>query len=117
MKFRYLFTACCIAILSGVAGAQPAGMPPFGDDAPIFGSQIMSQEERIEHRNRMRSAKTLEEREQIRQEHHQQMLTRAKERGVVLPDEPPMRRGQGMGGPGMRPGGGMGPAGGLGPMR
>jgi hypothetical protein len=64
----------------------------------------------------MRNAKTLEEREQIRKEHHEQMKARAQEKGVTLPDEPPAR-GRGMGpgkgmGPGMGPGGG---AGGMGP--
>jgi hypothetical protein len=82
----------------------------------IYGSQLMTQEERMEYRNRMRNAKTLEEREQIRKEHHEQMRVRAKEKGVTLPDEPPAR-GRGMGpgkgmGPGMGPGGG---AGGMGP--
>ena len=82
----------------------------------IYGSQLMTQEERMEYRNRMRNAKTLEEREQIRKEHHEQMKVRAKEKGVTLPDEPPAR-GRGMGpskgmGPGMGPGGG---AGGMGP--
>jgi hypothetical protein len=82
----------------------------------IYGSQLMTQEERMEYRNRMRNAKTLEEREQIRKEHHEQMKVRAQEKGVTLPDEPPAR-GRGMGpgkgmGPGMGPGGG---AGGMGP--
>jgi hypothetical protein len=82
----------------------------------IYGSQLMTQEERMEYRNRMRNAKTLEEREQIRKEHHEQMKARAQEKGVTLPDEPPAR-GRGMGpgkgmGPGMGPGGG---AGGMGP--
>ena len=57
----------------------------------------------------MRAARTVEEREQIRQEHHAAMQVRAREQGVSLPDMP-MPRGQGMGGgAGMGPGGGMGP--------
>jgi hypothetical protein len=91
----------------------PAQTP---DQEPIYGSQLMTQQERLEYRNRMRNAKTLEEREQIRKEHHEQMKVRAREKGVTLPDEPPAR-GRGMGpgkgmGPGMGPGGG---AGGMGP--
>lgn len=77
-------------------------------DRQIYGSQIMTPQERNEYRARMRAAKTVEEREQIRKEHHEKMKARAKEKGVTLPDEPP-QRGMGMG-PGM--GGGMGPGGG-----
>ena len=77
----------------------------------VFGSQLMTRQERNEYRNRMRSAKTAEEREQIRAEHHERMMVRAKERGVTLPDDPPAR-GSGMMGPGGGMGGGMGPGGG-----
>ncbi|MBS1247167.1 MAG: hypothetical protein H6R47_1366 [Proteobacteria bacterium] len=83
-------------------------------DQQIYGSQLMTQQERDAHRAKMRSAKTYEEQQRIRNEHHQQMQVRAKERGVTLPDAPPAGRGPGMG-PG--PGGGMGPGsgGGMGP--
>ncbi len=54
----------------------------------IYGSQLMTPQERREHSARLRAAKTEQEREQIRQEHHKQMQERAKERGVTLPDEP-----------------------------
>ena len=77
-------------------------------DTPIYGSQLMTQQERSEYRAQMRNAKTAQEREQIRKEHHERMKVRAKEKGLTLPDEPPAR-GRGMG-PG--PGGGMGPGGG-----
>jgi hypothetical protein len=75
-------------------------------DEPIYGSQLMTNQERIEHRNKLRAAKTVEEREQVRLEHHEQMKLRARERGAVLPDEPPAQGG-GMG-RSMGPGGGMG---------
>lgn len=80
----------------------------------IYGSQLMTRQERAEYRSKMRAAKTAEEREQIRKEHHERMKERAKERGVTLPDEPPARGGgMGPGGGGMGPGGGgMGPGGG-----
>lgn len=78
-------------------------------DGPVYGSQLMTNQERVEYRNRMRAAKTAEEREQIRLEHHKQMQERAKERGVTLPDVPPPRgAGRGMG-PGAGMGGGAGP--------
>jgi hypothetical protein len=69
----------------------------------IYGSQMMTDEERAEYRAKMRAAKTAEEREQIRKEHHERMKARAEERGLKLPDEPPMKGG-GMG-PGPGPGG------------
>ena len=78
-------------------------------DAPIYGSQLMTNQERIEHRNKLRNAKTAEEREQVRLQHHEQMQLRAKEQGVTLPDAPPaagggqgrlMGQGAGMGGMG-----------------
>lgn len=85
------------------------------EDEPVYGHQLMSREERMAYRQRMRAATSAEERERIRAEHHEQMKKRAKERGVTLPDEPPMRPG-GMGpGPGM--GGGMGPMNGMGGRR
>ena len=81
------------------------------DQDQIYGSQLMTQEERSAYRTQMRNAKTAQEREQIRKQHHEQMKVRAKEKGVTLPDEPPARgKGQGMG-PG---GGGMGPGNGSG---
>lgn len=75
----------------------------------IYGAQLMTRQERNEYRARMRAAKTVQEREQIRKEHHERMKERAKERGVTLPDEPPVRGG------GMGPGGGMEPGNGMGP--
>jgi len=77
----------------------------------IYGSQLMTTQERNEYRARMRAAKTREERERIRAENHERMKERAKEHGVVLPDAPPRR------GPGMSPGPGMGSGGGMGQGR
>ncbi|MFZ5875629.1 MAG: hypothetical protein ACOYXU_04375 [Nitrospirota bacterium] len=72
----------------------------------IYGSQLMTEQERAEYRAKMRAAKTAEEQEKIRKEHHEQMTARAAERGMTLPDEPPMKGG-GMGmGPAPGHGGG-----------
>ncbi|MBU1237718.1 MAG: hypothetical protein KJ634_03775 [Gammaproteobacteria bacterium] len=107
MNGRKLMTAVALAVLSiGSAVAQ--------DTAPVYGSQLMTQQERMEYRNQMRTLKTQEERNAFRLEHHKRMQERAKERGVTLPDAPPAAGngmgpggGRGMGdGPGM--GGGMG---------
>lgn len=78
------------------------------DQEQIYGSQLMTQQERDEYRAKRRVAQTTEEREQIRKEHHESMKERARARGVILPDEPPVRGG------GMGPGGGMGSGGGRG---
>lgn len=106
MKIRPIALALLTAALCGGALAQGGGMPPVSDSDPIYGSQMMTQEERLAHHQKMRAAKTLEEREQVRAEHHEQMVKRAKERGIVLPAEPPARGGRMMG-----PGGGNGPGG------
>lgn len=74
----------------------------------VYGSQLMTPEERRAYHDKMRAAKTPQAREQLRREHHAEMQARAKERGVTLPDEPPARSGRGMG-MGMRPGSGSGP--------
>lgn len=67
-------------------------------EEPIYGSELMTEQERIEHRNMMRSFKTEQEREEYRRQHHEKMQQRAKERGVTLPEEPMSRgKGQGMG--------------------
>lgn len=104
-----------LAIPGGVGAADEATPQPPQKmqkqaQEQIYGSQLMTRQERLEHRAKMRAAKTAEEREQIRTEHHEKMQARAKERGVSLPDMPAMPAG-GM----MR--GGMGPGGGPGPKR
>jgi len=60
----------------------------------VYGSQLMTQPERVEYRARMRAAKTAEAREQVRLEHHALMQERAQERGMTLPDKPPARGGR-----------------------
>jgi len=74
--------------------------------AQIYGSQLMTQQERDEHRAKMRAAKTAREREQIRNEHHERMKERARAHGISLPDMPPAKAGSmGPGGGGMGQGG------------
>ncbi len=99
-----------VIALSGTIGAASAQQP---QKEPIYGSRLMSPQERLEHRERMRNAATAEEREQVRLEHHQAMQARAKARGITLPDKP--RAGAGPMGPGTGSGGGMGPGSGMGP--
>lgn len=51
----------------------------------VYGYQLMTEQERTDYQMRMRNAKTNEEREQIRKEHHEKMMARAKEQGVAIP--------------------------------
>lgn len=59
------------------------------DQQQVYGSQLMTQQERSEFQKRMRDAKSDGERQQIRNEHHKKMQVRAKKQGVTLPDKPP----------------------------
>lgn len=80
---------------------------------PVYGSQLLTRQERAQYQTKMRSLKTEQEREAFRLEHHKEMQERAKAQGVTLPETPPNPR-PGMG-PGMGPGMMGGPGGGMGP--
>jgi hypothetical protein len=86
-----------------------AAGPVLADDQEmISGSQLMTDQEKTEFREKLRSAKTDEERDQLLKKHHEQMMERAKEKGLTLPEES-LQKGAGMGhGSGMSSGGGMG---------
>ena len=66
------------------------------DQGQIYGVQLMTPQERTDFRARMSAAKSLEEREKIRNENHQAMQERAESHGITLPDQPPAGK-QGMG--------------------
>ncbi|MCK9238449.1 MAG: EF-hand domain-containing protein [Thiopseudomonas sp.] len=113
-KLKTLAMSALVSTLAFFAGyALAAEQEPATEQAQtqqqeqIYGSQLMTPQERAEQRTKMRAAKTAEEQEQIRREHHERMVIRAKERGVTLPDEPLTRGGgMGAGGRGMGMGGG-----------
>jgi len=100
-----LALACALPLEAADTTQSPparAGKAPAA--APIYGSQLMTAQERDEYRARMRNAKTQAERDRIRAEHHAAMQERAKDKGVTLPDQPRgPSRGQGAG-PGKGPG-------------
>ena len=103
------------------AATPPAQQKQTARDR-IYGSQLMTPQERDDYRAKMRAAKTQQERDQIRAEHHKEMQARAKETGITLPDEPIPRGGRRMGrgigaGQGMGPCAGQGPCGGAGPTQ
>jgi hypothetical protein len=55
---------------------------------PIFGSQLMTREEREKYRAEMRSLKTREECKAYRMGHKKIMQERAKKMGKTIPDVP-----------------------------
>jgi len=112
-----LAAAAWSLLAAPVMAAEQSDKPVATKAAPIYGSQLMTQQERDEYRAKMRSAKTTKERQALRDEHHKAMQERAKERGVTLPAQPPARGGPGAGAAGKGPGSGAvkGPAAGPGP--
>jgi len=63
--------------------AQQAGGGAF------FGPQLLTEEEQMAYRARIRNAKSSQESEAIRAEHYALMKLRAKEKGVALPEQRP----------------------------
>lgn len=118
MKTRFFIIPVLMVVLSlssgfAIAAEQEQSQVMEQEQEQMFGSQLMTPEERIEHRDKMRSLKTQEEREAFRLEHHEKMLERAKERGVTLPETPSARGKRISPKGGMEPrGSGMGPGGG-----
>ncbi len=111
MLKRVLITAalgCAIGLSAGIgmAADQSQDRQQVQEQEQMYGWQLMTPQERSEHRAKMRSLTSREEREAYRQEHHKKMQERAKARGVTLPDMPGPR------GRGMGPRGGMGAGGG-----
>lgn len=66
----------------GAAPAQAEAAKPAQECVQAW--ELMTEAEFAEHRGRMQAAKTREERDRIRAEHHAQMTKRAAERGVTL---------------------------------
>lgn len=63
--------------------------PPASGQDVIYGSQLMTPQERAAYREKIRNAKSAEERARIRAEHHKEMQERAKKMGKTLPPAPP----------------------------
>lgn len=109
MNRSIVFAAVLGMLAGGTALAQPAtkATSAQAEASPIYGCELMTPQERMDYRARMHGAKTAQEREAIRVEHHKQMQQRAKQRGVTLPAMPAAGRCPGMTEPGA--GKGMGP--------
>jgi len=94
MKKKQFFISTLVCLL-----LMPVGLVVADEDEgrQAYGWQLMTQQEREQHRMKMQSMETREEREAYRKEQHEMMEQRAKERGITLPDDP-RERGRGMGG-------------------
>ena len=100
MRHSILSVAGALMLASGMAVPLSASAQPMGYGAPVYGSELMTDQEREEYRERLSNAETAEERERIRSDHHERMQERADERGIILPDPPPRDGAEGMPGAG-----------------
>ncbi|MFV8818450.1 hypothetical protein [Haliea sp. E17] len=95
MKYRNLMAAVMIAgcVVPPFALAQGQGgmgsQQMVHQQGHIYGSELMTEQERNAYRDQMRAAKTEQERDQIRAAHHEAMRQRAEAMGKQLPDDPP----------------------------
>lgn len=87
--FAATIVAGAILPMSSGAIAQTSAPTQAQSQQRVYGSQLMTVQERNDYRQQMRALKTQQEREQFRSEHHSKMQERAKERGLTLPDAPP----------------------------
>jgi len=82
-------------------GAMGGGMGPAmmrgGFAGPMAGQQLMTQEERTALQEKMRNAKTAEERQKLAEATRAEMQKRATEKGITLPEPHGPRSGFGPG--------------------
>ena len=113
---RNVLSFTLVAALAAVSVYAPAEASAAQKGESIYGYNMMTDQERNEYRQKMRDAKTADERQTLRDEHHKTMEARMRERGI----DPSQMRGRGNGpyGPGPGAGGalkGKGPGMGPGP--
>lgn len=106
-KLSYLMAAMALTVGVGTGLVIAADPPVAPTQERAYGSQLMTPQERAEHRAKIRAAKTIEEKARIRAEEHALMQQRAEQQGKTLPENPPVP-GAGAGMRGGGTGGGMG---------
>ena len=89
---RSCLTNALIALVVSLGAVEPASAQQ------AFGSQLMTPQERADHRAKMRSLPPAE-REAYRAQHHVKMRKRAEAMGLTLPDTVPPTVGRSRGGP------------------
>jgi hypothetical protein len=89
------------AMGSGMGAGMMGGMGPAmmhgGFAGPMGAQQLMTPEERSAFQEKMRNAKTPEERQKLAEANHAEMQKRAKEKGITLPEPHGPRAGFGPG--------------------
>lgn len=70
------------------AGGMGMTFQAVAEDEAVYNRELMTEQERTEHRLELRALKTEQEREAYRKEHHERMQQRAREQGKVLPAAP-----------------------------
>jgi len=87
-----LGTTTCAVLAAALWMAAPAhaqNPPPAPEPRElIYCADQMTHEEREAYRAKMRAARTMEEKEALRQAHRQEMQSRAQQRGVDVQCEP-----------------------------
>ena len=83
-----IFSATVLAC----AGAHAQDHMRTQTQTPIYGSQLMTDTERVAYQTKMRTLKTTAEKDAFRTEHHELMKVRAAEKGLTLPDSPMMNK-------------------------
>ena len=70
----------------GMKGGMGPGAMKGGPAGPAAAQELMTPEERTALQEKMRTAKTPEERQQIATANHAEMQKRAQEKGITLPE-------------------------------
>ena len=92
-----LVASCALGIVP--ARAESPAKAPAAQPESVCGRSLMTPEEISEQRAKMWNAKTEDERQALRAAHHEEMLARAKQKGVKLDPAGCPRGGMGRGGP------------------
>ncbi len=85
MKLKFVLVTALTGVTLSTSGLALARGPWGANLGNTMGWQVMTPAERTEHQAKMRSFKTYDECKAYQHEHHTQMETRAKEKGVTLP--------------------------------
>lgn len=80
-----------LLLATSLAIAGPISVSYAATD--IYGSQLMTEQERAEYNQKLNSIKTNEERQEFMEDHREKMKERAQEQGISLPDRSPQSGG------------------------
>lgn len=85
LKHTVLATAAAALLAMGLAPAHAQGDPPAPKrEVRVYGEEVMTPQERQAYVDKMRAAKTPEERAKLRNEHRAEMQKRAQDKGITL---------------------------------